>query len=224
MFVLINSKKYEIEKDDLWYHKQSGKKIISHSTIMRLARESGYKALKSELEVAPSNLNNMTIVYDCSIQSPEPQEIFHAKGEASDRNCPERSPGYSYLASMAEKRGFDRALLRAWGWDDMYSEVEAEDFYNEKPSRSESKREVEKEAEKEEEEEEDTITDLVFYLRKVSAQLDDKGEFMSKVIPWVRKSTGLPITTLEQIPISYLSALIKRAKEKLEAKEEEIPI
>tara|TARA_X000001388_G_C2228267_1_gene122016 strand:+ start:1156 stop:1761 length:606 start_codon:yes stop_codon:yes gene_type:complete len=113
------AKKYNLNKNDFWQHKQSGKYIILHDAVEKIASMEqieivDFKVLNSEqgfarflITMAKGNKKVTTI------------------GEADSKNCVS-----SYKGMMAEKRGIDRCVLKlinAYEYG-IYSDVESDDF------------------------------------------------------------------------------------------------
>ena len=113
------AKKYKLNKNDFWLHKQSGNYIITHSAVEKIQAIEGieivdFKVLNSEqgfarflITMAKDNKKVTTI------------------GEADSKNCVS-----GYKGMMAEKRGVDRCVLKlinAYEYG-IYSDSESDDF------------------------------------------------------------------------------------------------
>ena len=116
---------YGLSAHQVWKHKQSGKWIVSHSGVEAIAAQEGLVVLYEVVTISPE-----FVVLRGSVMSKDGtyvgQQTF---GEASPKNTQQ-----SYPVAMAEKRCFDRAILKAvLGWvgghgGDFYSEEESDDF------------------------------------------------------------------------------------------------
>ena len=117
------AKKYNLNKNDFWLHKQSGNYIITHNAVEKIASIEDlqimhFKVLNSERDFARF-LITMVDKTDRKVTT---------IGEADAKNCVS-----GYKGMMAEKRGIDRCVLKlinAYEYG-IYSEVEAEDFKKE---------------------------------------------------------------------------------------------
>ena len=113
------AKKYNLNKNDFWQHKQSGKYIILHDAVEKIASMEqieivDFKVLNSEqgfarflITMAKGNKKVTTI------------------GEADSKNCVS-----GYKGMIAEKRGIDRCVLKlinAYQYG-IYSDSESDDF------------------------------------------------------------------------------------------------
>lgn len=129
-----------IEPHDVWQTKD-GINILSHAAVKKLARLAGisknYDVLESE-RVEPSYKNELEhivrIRIKCLAHNGNEGECYHdvedhmiATGEANRNNTSWR--GKDRLRMMAEKRGYDIAVLEHIGLHTMaYSEEESESF------------------------------------------------------------------------------------------------
>lgn len=115
----ILAKTYGLAAHQMWNHKQSGKWIISHAGVQSIAAQENIIVDYEVVAVSESFAVVKAVVTDG-------QSTF---GEASKANC--KMP---YPFAMAEKRGFDRAVLinilrHVGGYGaDFYGEDEADDF------------------------------------------------------------------------------------------------
>ena len=142
-------KKYRIQKRINW--------ILTHDAVEKLAAEAGISPTydKSTYAYEPKYDNELNHVMDITIKccavkgspgvmtlleankSPNDFECYHSdftrfttmRGEASRISASNKGRGY--LAWMAEKRGYDRAVIRHLQLDSVYSEIEAEVFSQE---------------------------------------------------------------------------------------------
>lgn len=107
----------------------NGKIIFKHEAVLRLAHYVGAKLLEPKLIVEPSTMNGQAYVFLCSIEFPN-GEISTQIGESNQYNT--TSISRMYPASVAFKRGFDRAFLRSQFMNlfDVFSDVESDEFQN----------------------------------------------------------------------------------------------
>ena len=119
-----------ITKEDLWV--QEGKKgrrivIMAHEAIERLAEIGNVEIASTKLLVSPLESNEQQHVF--LIQAISPRKSSSQIGEASIRN----TSGLSrrYLATMAYKRGYDKAVLKSLEIEGVYSAEEADEFVKE---------------------------------------------------------------------------------------------
>lgn len=149
-----------LTSDDYWTHKKGDAWIISHKGVEKLAAIGGIKPqinTRFELEVSPTyqNAMNHQVVANMicetelkanvgTLEEPDLQivpdkcahgtdQTFFSSGEAARYNTGAR--GGSYLRLMADKRAYDRGVLRHLGLDNglnIYSEEEAEAFEQDK--------------------------------------------------------------------------------------------
>ena len=114
---------YDLSQDDFWKHPQSGKWIIKHDAVEKIANKEGIKLVNIETLNSETDLVRFII----TMGMPNGGQI-KSVGEADKSNCFSQ-----YLGCMAEKRGIDRCVLKlinAYEYG-IYSEVEAEDFKKE---------------------------------------------------------------------------------------------
>ena len=112
------AKLYELKTDDFWKHKQSGKWIVSHKAVMKIADIEGIVFHKPEI-----HREGMTSVVLYG-EATHKEKTIWSFGEAMPENC--RMP---YFWAMAEKRLKDRltlTLIDVYG--EFYSEIEADEF------------------------------------------------------------------------------------------------
>ena len=131
------SEKYDLVKDDYWFHKPSGQWIIKHDAVEKIANKEGIKLVNIETLNSETDLVRFII----TMGMPNGGQI-KSVGEADKSNCFSQ-----YLGCMAEKRGIDRCVLKginAYQYG-ISSEVEAEDF--KKPDSPNVKHSIEDEAE-----------------------------------------------------------------------------
>lgn len=140
----VKLKKVVSEKET-WLLEKRGQpvktRIISNKGVQKIAREAGIRTqyeVKESENIIPKPENSMLHIVEVTIEcmaadKKNPQGCFHdpydkkltMTGEASRQNT---GRGKDYLRSMAEKRGYDRAVLRHLGMDGVYSEEEASAF------------------------------------------------------------------------------------------------
>lgn len=112
------AEKYKLDQDHFWKHNQSGKWIVSHRAVMRIAEIEGIVFHKPEI-----HREGMTSIVFYGEATLNDRTIW-TFGEAMPENC--RMP---YFWAMAEKRLKDRltlTLIDVYG--DIYSEIEADEF------------------------------------------------------------------------------------------------
>ena len=127
---------YGLSKDDFWMHKQSGKLIIKHAGVQKIA----YQDLPNKTKIVVPELKNY-IVHQNSDGLRGKELVISAQfelhhdgvclrryvsfGEANEKNL--RS---DYPWAIAEKRMFDRAVLALVGLaqEGVYSDEEADTF------------------------------------------------------------------------------------------------
>jgi len=110
---------YDLSADDFWKHKQSGKWILKHDAVEKIAKQEN---IKFDLPiVASSDINNIALIISATYK----EETVWTMGEARKENCM-----MAYYWAMAEKRGKDRCVLKLMGFYEkgVYSDVEADDF------------------------------------------------------------------------------------------------
>ena len=117
------AEKYELETDDFWKHNQTGKWIISHKAVMKIAEIEGIVFHKPE--ITREGMTSVVLYGEATLN----ERTIWSFGEAMPENC--RMP---YFWAMAEKRLKDRltlTLIDAYG--DIYSEIEADEFAAQHP-------------------------------------------------------------------------------------------
>jgi len=117
------AEKYELEKDHFWKHNQSGKWIISHKAVMKIAEIEGIVFHKPE--ITREGMTSVVLFGEATLND----RTIWSFGEAMPENC--RMP---YFWAMAEKRLKDRltlTLIDVYG--DIYSEIEADEFAAQHP-------------------------------------------------------------------------------------------
>ena len=111
--------KYDLNKDDFWKHAQSGKWIISHDAVEKIASI-------EDIQIAPPQvLNSERDFVRLVISAKKGDAVIWTIGEADSKNCMNK-----FFGAMAEKRGKDRAILKlinAYEYG-IYSDVEADSF------------------------------------------------------------------------------------------------
>ena len=114
--------------EDFWQHKQSGKYIITHNAVKKIAAQQRKKGLTIETPKA----NDWKIL--SQQVGPHGREIVMAGevlntatsiGEANEKNC-----RLAFMWTMAEKRMYDRGVLSLLQIAELggYSDIEADDF------------------------------------------------------------------------------------------------
>ena len=112
-------KKYNLNKDDFWEHKQSKSWILTHDACTKVGNQEGIELV--DINVVNSEPDLVRIL----VTMKKGKVSITTFGEADRKNC--FNP---YLGAMAEKRGIDRAILKlinAYEYG-VYSEVEADAF------------------------------------------------------------------------------------------------
>ena len=113
------AKKYNLTKDDYWKESRSGKHIITHDACEKIADKEGISF------GPPQILNSERDFCRMVVTAKKGDVVIWTIGEADTKNCKNL-----YIASMSEKRGKDRAILKlinAYEYG-IYSDVEADDF------------------------------------------------------------------------------------------------
>lgn len=113
------AKKYNLTKDDYWQESRSKKYIITHDACEKIAD------MESISFGPPQILNSERDFCRMVVTAKKGEVVIWTIGEADTKNCKNL-----YIASMSEKRGKDRAILKlisAYQYG-IYSDVEADDF------------------------------------------------------------------------------------------------
>ena len=116
------AKKYDLNKDDFWEHKQSKSWILTHDACTKIGNQEGIHLL--DINVINSEPDLVRVL----VTMKKGSVTITTFGEADRKNC--FNP---YLAMMSEKRGIDRCILKlinAYEYG-VYSEVEADSFKKE---------------------------------------------------------------------------------------------
>tara|TARA_Y100000004_G_C8808788_1_gene366688 strand:+ start:136 stop:759 length:624 start_codon:yes stop_codon:yes gene_type:complete len=95
-------KKYKLKKEkDCWHHKQSGKWILTHASVEKICVQENIELveIRSLTSVEQSVRFLVTMKKD--------DRIISTVGEADKTNCTSK-----YYGCMAEKRGYDRCVLK----------------------------------------------------------------------------------------------------------------
>ena len=121
------AKKYKLEHDDFW--KCHNDWILKHDACTKIAHRENIKLMNIESIYQSETSCRFLITMTKYDDAGEPMESITSVGEATHpKDCK-----ITYVGSMAEKRGYDRGvlkLIKAYEWG-IYSEVEAEDFKKE---------------------------------------------------------------------------------------------
>lgn len=108
---------------DWWETKGRGKlTLLTHEAVEKIAKIAGLYVIKYDLLVEPTVYNNMTVVMSPEIRDKDGNMLSPELGEASRDNL--GSKGKSYPHAMAQKRAFDRTVLRGLGIRGLLSEDE----------------------------------------------------------------------------------------------------
>ena len=113
------AKKYNLNKNDFWLHKPSGKYIILHDAVEKIASIEQIEIV--DFKVLNSEQGFARFLITMSKGNKKVTTI----GEADSKNCVS-----GYKGMMAEKRGIDRCVLKlinAYEYG-IYSDVESDDF------------------------------------------------------------------------------------------------
>ena len=120
-------KKYKLDgKVDVW--KCHDNYILTHDAITKIAHMENIKLSKIESIYQSETSCRFLITMVKEDKDGNVIASITSVGEADTKNCK-----MSYISSMAEKRGIDRAvlkLIKAYEWG-VYSEIEAEAFKKE---------------------------------------------------------------------------------------------
>ena len=95
------AKKYNLTKDDYWKESRSGKHIITHDACEKIADIEGISF------GPPQILNSEQDFVRMVVTAKKGDVVIWTIGEADTKNCKNL-----YIASMSEKRGKDRAILK----------------------------------------------------------------------------------------------------------------
>ena len=115
--------KYKLDDNDFWRHKQSGKWIITHDAVEKIADQEN---IQFDLPKIYADNNSDIAMVGCAKKG---DKVVWTTGEASPKNCMMK-----YYWAMAEKRLKDRltlTLIDVYG--DIYSEIEADEFAAQHP-------------------------------------------------------------------------------------------
>jgi hypothetical protein len=118
------AEKYELSSDDFWKHNQSGKWIVSHRAVMKIADIEG--VIFHKPEIIRDGMTSIVLYGEATHK----EKTIWSFGEAMPENC--RMP---YFWAMAEKRLKDRltlTLIDVYG--EFYSEIEADEFASQYPN------------------------------------------------------------------------------------------
>ena len=124
--------KYNLDpKNDFWKHKQSGKWIITHDAVEKIAVIEDITLAWNTVTGEPllKVINSTDSLFVCRVTMQKGNRFISTFGEASPKNCQSK-----YLAMMGEKRAYDRAILKminAYQYG-IYSEEEADSFTKDK--------------------------------------------------------------------------------------------
>jgi len=122
------AKKYNLNKNDFWLHKQSGNYIITHNAVEKIQAIEGIEIVDFKV------LNSEQGFARFLITMAKGDRKVTTVGEADAKNCVS-----GYKGMMAEKRGIDRCVLKlinAYEYG-IYSEVESDDFKRTKSNNEE---------------------------------------------------------------------------------------
>lgn len=105
-------------KEALWQHKQSGEWLMKHKYVEIVGAKLGVQYSFQVVECDSANANMVVI---CTAKSED--KTVQTFGEANPKNNKN-----SYPMAMAEKRAYDRAVLKVVGLHGfIYSETEFDD-------------------------------------------------------------------------------------------------
>ena len=129
---------FELElNEDFWQHKQSGKWIITHNAVKKIAAQQRKKGFIIETpkvddwkilsDQAGSHGREIVLAGDFYLKDSKGNVLNHASpiGEANEKNC-----RLAFMWTMAEKRMYDRGVLSLLQIAELggYSDIEADDF------------------------------------------------------------------------------------------------
>ena len=116
------AKKYNLNAEHFWKHKQGGNWIISHDAVMIIARTEGI--VFHEPQIFIENHQSVAFLGSATLEGNH-SETTWTTGEASPQNCFNK-----HIFAMAEKRLKDRLTLTLIGacQEGVYSDSEADDF------------------------------------------------------------------------------------------------
>ena len=95
------AKKYNLNKNDFWLHKQSGNYIITHNAVEKIQFIEGIEIVDFKV------LNSEQGFARFLITMAKGDRKVTTVGEADTKNCVS-----GYKGMMAEKRGIDRCVLK----------------------------------------------------------------------------------------------------------------
>ena len=110
---------YNLTKQDFWQHPQSGKYVLYHNAVEKIAAIENIEVIK--YDAINSQLDLVRFVMTLKMGDKTITDI----GEADTKNCK-----MGYLGCMSWKRGYDRCVLKlidAYKYD-IVSEEEADDW------------------------------------------------------------------------------------------------
>tara|TARA_R100001594_G_C4010963_1_gene256960 strand:+ start:416 stop:1027 length:612 start_codon:yes stop_codon:yes gene_type:complete len=110
---------YNLTKEDFWQHPQSGKYVLYHNAVEKIAAQENIELVN--YDTLNSQLDLVRFVMTLKMGDKTITDI----GEADIKNCK-----MGYLGCMSWKRGFDRCvlkLIKAYQYD-IVSEEEADDW------------------------------------------------------------------------------------------------
>ena len=113
------AKKYNLTKDDYWKESRSGKYIITHDSVEKIAK------IEKIIINPPQIVNSEKDMVRLIVVAKKGDVVMWADGEADTKNCKNL-----YLFAMASKRAIDRVVLKlidAYEYG-VFSDVEADDF------------------------------------------------------------------------------------------------
>ena len=113
------AKKYNLNKNDFWLHKPSGKYIILHDAVEKIASMEQIEIV--DFKVLNSEQGFARFLITMSKGNKKVTTI----GEADSKNCVS-----GYKGMIAEKRGIDRCVLKLINayQNGIYSDSESDDF------------------------------------------------------------------------------------------------
>jgi len=206
--IVIEAKgeKIEIPDKEIWTHRQSGEQILTHTAMQRIARTCGIVPLKSELLFKEADWISINV----GVTDGENEAWFI--GEASHLNCPEKSPGRSYLACMAYKRGFDKGVCFLAELFDWKTEADMDDF-NEGNKRRSSKRDREARNS-------NTMESQIKKLYLLLSKANNREELETIILKSARDK-GFSISKIEDLPPKLIPQTIKWLQAKIKTEKEE---
>ena len=183
----------------LWKHKQSGKLIIKHYALERIATDKGIKF--DPPVVIESDIANKSVALSVTAHLGDNSEW--SIGEASSYNCQ-----MNYPYAMAEKRAKDRVILKLLDiHGEVYSQEEADDFDDNRSELAELKNMIKRNCEQSK-----AVRDNMDAIATIITGISDSPDYSlgdaarawmeleeeTQMAIWIAQSKGGILTTKEQ--------------------------